>query len=29
MEGEGASDGKVCGEEDGETEVKGRVDCLY
>lgn len=29
MEREGASDGEVYGEKDGEMEVKGRVDCLY
>jgi len=29
VEKEGARDGGLCGEEDGETEVEGRADCLY
>jgi len=29
VEREGASDRGLCGEEDGETELEGRVDSLY
>ena len=29
VEREGEGGGGLCGEGDGETEVEGRVDCLY
>jgi len=29
VEREDASDGGLCGEEDGATELKGRADCFY